>query len=341
VIVAILNYNGKKYLKECIESLKAQTYKKTDVMVIDNGSQDGSVDFLRENFPWVRVIAFKKNYGYAKAYNMVIASLKNYEFIVLLNMDTKVDKEWLAKLVDAIVSDDSVAACGSKVLFMDRPNIVNHAGGKFTFTGGYDIGFLRHLREVESVKGYTGWVNGCAMMVRRSIFLKVGGFDEDFVAYAEELDLCWRFWLSGYKILHVPNSIVYHKFGAVWNPKWSFLNVFLSQRNRLLSVIKNFETRNLVKALSIYPLYDYVRIVMFTRAHPSDAATFTKAIFFSYFWILKHLRLTISKRRIIQNRRKVSDDYLKKRGLLSSLSEGFLEFRKTIHEKLEYKYRNS
>jgi GT2 family glycosyltransferase len=214
--VLVLNFNGKHHLIDCLSSLNDQTYDCYEVYLIDNGSSDGSIEFVEKHFPWVKIMAFEKNFGFAKAYNRAINEC-GAELIALLNNDTRVNRRWLQELVKVMSRDESTIIVGSKLLLYDSPQLLNHAGAKIaSIGGGFDVGLYEKDSVEYSVEKPVGAVCGAAMLFRKELFKRIGAFDEDFFAYFEDIDLCWRSWLDGYKVLYVPTSIAQHKFGGFW-----------------------------------------------------------------------------------------------------------------------------
>jgi GT2 family glycosyltransferase len=330
VSVLVINYNGKHYLRECFESLKNQTYSDYDMYIVDNGSTDGSARYVNEHFPWVRVIAFKENLGFARAYNEAIKSIDT-DLVGLLNNDTRVDGRWLQELVNVMLEDKLVAAVGSKILLYDNPQLLNHAGARITpIGGGFDIGLYQKDCKTHDAKKEVGAVCGAAMLVRKNLFVKIGGFDEDFFAYFEDLDLCWRAWLYGFKILYIPTSVVYHKLGGSWG-RSSATKVFLGERNRLLSMIKNLESVNLVKALFLSIPYNAIRIILYTRKVVPNRVF---SIFKADLWVLRKIGRIMRKRKSILENRSVHDKKLFELGIVASTGECIREFlRLNLHRE--------
>jgi len=296
-----------------------------DVYVIDNGSRDGSVEFVRGEFPWVRVIAFDRNYGFAEAYDRAIKMLE-YDFVALLNNDVAVDCEWLEKLLEEILKDQSIAACGSKILLYGDRSRLNHAGGRFTLIGaGYDLGLYEKDSEGYDRGGYVGCVCGAAMIVRRDAFTSIGGFDRDFFAYFEDVDFCWRAWLYGFKVVYVPSSRVYHKFGGSWGSVYGGYRVYLGERNRLLTIFKNFEAARLLRAMVLSIPYVSVRFVGALRRRRVDNVS---ALLKAYLWLLLNLRKVLVKRYVVQSRREISNKSLEQLGFIATFAEAFREFRR-------------
>jgi len=325
VAVAVLNFNGKHYLKDCLASLAQQSYGNYSVYVIDNGSTDASVDFVKKEFPWVRIIAFDRNYGFAEAYNRAIEMLQ-FDFVALLNNDVAVDSGWLEKLVEEILKDENIAACGSKILLYRDRGRLNHAGGKFTLIGGgYDMGLCEKDSEEYNRGGYVGCVCGAAMLVRRDAFIRLGGFDRDFFAYFEDTDFCWRAWLYGFRVVYVPSSIVYHKFGGSWGSVYGGYRVYLGERNRLLTVFKNFEAIRLLRAMILSAFFVSVRLVGAVRRGRVDNVS---AVLKADLWLPLNLRKVLVKRALVQGRKKVSNATLERLGFIAGLMEAFREFRR-------------
>ena len=322
VAVLVINYNGKHYLRECLESLKNQTYKDYDVYVVDNGSVDISVEYVKGHFPWVKIIAFRENLGFAKAYNEAIKKV-DADLVALLNNDTRVDRKWLQELVNAILEDGLIAAVGSKILLYDNPQLLNHAGAKITpIGGGFDIGLYRQDASEYNIKKPVGAVCGAAMLVKKDVFLEMGGFDDDFFAYFEDTDFCWRAWLYGYKVIYVPTSVVYHKFGGSWGHS-SPEKVFLGEKNRLSSMIKNAEWINLISGLFLTIFFNIIRIMFYSR---NRAQNMVLSIIRADLWILKNIRKIMNKR-ILQKKRVVKRDHtLFELGIIASVRESIREF---------------
>jgi len=332
VAVAVLNYNGKHHLKRCFETLMKQSYTNYDVYMIDNGSSDGSIDYVRENFPWVKILALKRNYGFAEAYNKAVKILDNYEYIAFLNNDVEVDENWLLELIKTFLNDKNknIVAVGSKILLYDQRNVINHAGGKITIIGaGIDIGLFEEDKNITSSPIETGFTCGGAMCVRRDLFLKLGGFDPDYFIFFEDVDFCWRAWLLGYKVLHVPTSIVYHKYGGTVGRRLSFERLRLTQRNRLMTMLKNVEISMLWEAILISFLYDFFRMIDFLKCKRLKEVFIISS---AYWWIIKNIRKILKKRKIVQRQRVISTKYLCARGLIASLSEGLIEYKKARKE---------
>lgn len=335
VSICILNYNGKHYLEACINSIYDIDYPKDrfEIVVVDNASSDGSVEFLKNKFPSVRIFEFSENLGFSGGYNRAINQINN-EYIVLLNVDTKVTKNWLSELVKPANQKD-IAACGSKMLFYDHPDLINHAGGQITIAGfGYDIDFGKKDECKINNPKYISTACGGAMLIKKSIFKEVGEFDSAYFMYFEDVDLCWRFWLYGYKILYTPSSIVLHKYSGVMGSE-SPQKIYLTQRNHFFNIIKNFELHNVFLALIISLGSDLFKIVVFCKK-----MCFVNIIFLlkGNLDFLKALPIMIKKRKEIQSRRRLKDRELISNGIIAPLFRSYKEYQKLRNLKIE-KYR--
>lgn len=324
IAVLILNYNGKVHLGVCLSSVLDQIEPNDEVYLVDNGSIDGSVQYVEEQYPEVKVIKFETNLGFALAYNKAVA-LVPQEIVLFLNNDVEVDRDWLAQLRMALQrSPGGIAICGSKILLYDNRHIVNHAGGVLTVIGGgIDLDFMKNDEETAREAQFAGCVSGASMIVSRQVFLALGGFDPDFFAYFEDVDLCWRAWLAGYMVQFIPSSRVYHKLSSTMGPHLTPERIFLGQKNRLQAMVKNLELWNALVGLFASGIYTTIRL---TRLLCVGKHTAALAILRGDWWFLLHLRSIITKRAQIQQGRKISDDFLLERGLMVRLVHGVKEF---------------
>lgn len=241
----ILNWNGKQYLENFLPSVLASTYPNFEVVVADNGSTDNSLLFLEKNYPQIRIIAFRENSGFAKGYN---DALKKVEAVYygILNSDVEVSPGWLEPLVSLLESDKLNAACQPKLLSYANKLILEYAGGAGGWLDnfGYPFAKGRIFDVCEEDKGQYDstenvfWVTGAAMLIRSSVFHEMRGFDEYFFAHQEEIDMCWRMQLAGYKLFACPTSVVFHVGGGTL-PRGNTLKTYLNFRNNQIMLFKN------------------------------------------------------------------------------------------------------
>ncbi|MCP9612534.1 glycosyltransferase family 2 protein [Coprobacter tertius] len=270
VAVVILNWNGLKLMSEYLPSVYRNTPSEmADVVVADNGSDDGSVQWVRQHFPQVRIIAFDRNYGYAEGYNRALSMLDE-EYVVLLNSDVETPENWLEPMVAFMDKHSDIAACQPKLHAVRNKNYFEYAGaaGGYIDRLGYPFCRGRIFDTVEEDNGQYDtvtdifWATGACLFIRREIYIEAGGLDPFFFAHMEEIDLCWRIHLLGKRIVTVPDSIVYHLGGATLdtsNPRKTYLNF----RNNLLMLHKNLPVKEGRKLLFTRRLWDTAAMLMF------------------------------------------------------------------------------
>jgi len=246
ISVIITNYNGKRYLDRCLSSLSVQTMQDFEVIVVDNGSSDGSVDYLESQFPEVRIVKNEKNLGFAGGVNSGIEVAKG-DYILTLNNDTQADKDFVKNLTEAMESDGEVGMCASKMLFCNGS--VNSAGLCFSRSGAvWDRGMSEpDFGQYDKVEDVFGPCAGAALY-RRSMLDEIGLFDEDFFMYMEDVDLAFRARLAGWRCLYVPDAKVYHVHGGTAG-FGSDLSVYYGNRNVLWYVVKDFPAKILITSL--------------------------------------------------------------------------------------------
>lgn len=260
VSVVILNWNGRRYLDDCLTSLEAQNYPGFEVILVDNGSTDGSVEWVAGRFPQVQVIRNETNVGFAAGNNQAIRA-SQAEFVVTLNNDTRVEPGWLAALVAAAEEDPAVGMCASKMLFAGRPGIINSTGINLDPVGiAWDRrgGELDDGQETEPTEVF-GPCAGAALY-RRAMLDQIGLFDERFFAYMGDVDLAWRARLAGWCCLYVPRARVYHVHSATAREGSPFKNRLLG-RNKIWTIAKNYPTARLALYLPLIMLYDLAAVL--------------------------------------------------------------------------------
>jgi len=246
--VIVVNYNGKQYLKRCLDALLCQTYPNVEVILVDNGSGDGSVDFVRAIYPSVKVIENGSNLGFAPANNVGIRAARG-ELIATLNNDTGAAPEWLEALASEMISDDSVGMCASRMLRMDDPTIIDSTGICISRSGAcWDRGaFEKDEGQYDTPAEVFGPCAGAALY-RKAMLDEVGLFDEDFVSYMEDTDLAFRGRLAGWKCRYVPEAVVYHVHGGTAGYVSDY-TVYYGNRNIVWYALKDFPPGLLLTSL--------------------------------------------------------------------------------------------
>jgi hypothetical protein len=243
--VVVVTYNGRRYLEGCLSALQRVTERDTELIVVDNGSTDGSADWVARHVPGVRLIRNHENRGFAAACNQG-ADLAAGDVLVFLNQDTRVEPGWLAALVEPLYGGDEVGLTTSRVLLMSRPNRLHLCGQELHYAGlVFGRGYLDRV-EHHAAPALVGAVSGASFAVRRQLWDTLGGFDERFYMYYEETDLSWRAALAGYHCQYVPGSVLYHDYHA---EQPSASRLYHSFRNRQIMLLKNWRWRTLLLLL--------------------------------------------------------------------------------------------
>lgn len=303
ISVVIANFNGKRFLEACLSSLEKQTFQDFEVILVDNSSSDGSVEYVQETFPKVRLITLRKNLGFCGGNNVGIGEAKG-EYVALLNNDAEAHPQWLENLKTALDAHTDVGFCASKMLRRDQPDIIDAAGGIFYACG---VGDQRgHLEKENGRFGETEYVfSACAgaAMYRKAMLDEIGMFDDRFFAHGEEVDLSFRAQLRGYKCLFVPDAVVYHAGGGTMKHD-SDERRYLWHRNRFYVLVKNMPCDLLVKNLFPILAYSMLRDVAWILKGKVRLVLRVKID------SLKGLGPMLQKRREIQKARRVSSQYL-------------------------------
>jgi len=315
VSIVVLNFNGKKYLPNCLSSISRLSYKNLEVIFVDNGSTDGSVEYVSKNFPRVRIIRNERNLGFAEGNNVGIKNSSG-EIIALISNDVYVDPNWLNEHLKILNSSEKIGVTASKMLMHRSPKMINSAGGMMDIYGfGRDRGFGEMDQgQFEKIEE-TFYSCGGAMVIKAKILKEMGYFDPVYFIFHEDTDLCWRARLMGYKVIYIPSAIVYHEFGGTIR-RLSPLRVFLTERNRLVTLIKNLGLRKLIPALWGYLALELSKMVFFTIIRQ---VRITFSILNALLWNVLNIRNTWKKRQIVQRKRKVDDTTIEKLMVKKSL----------------------
>lgn len=302
--VVILNWNGRRHLERFLCSVVEYTPAGVDVVVADNGSDDGSVEYLRAGFPTVKTVLLDSNYGFAEGYNRALEQVEADVF-VLLNSDVEVTERWLEPLVAILDNNPEVAAVQPKIRsYVDRTKF-EYAGasGGFIDALGYPFCRGRILSHIETDNGQYDtarnifWATGACMAVRAGVFRRLGGFDGAFFAHMEEIDFCWRAQLAGYSVMVEPRSVVYHLGGGTLdaaNPRKTYLNF----RNNLSMMYKNLPKGRLLPVMFVRMVLDGIAAACYLV---TGRVKFFKAVWNAHVDFYRRLKELRSMRRAIQS----------------------------------------
>lgn len=307
--VVILNWNGRRHLERYLPSVVAHTEGDAEVVVADNGSTDDSLQWLRLNYPDVRVIRLDRNYGFAGGYNRALREVES-EYVLLLNSDVEVTVGWWQPLVEVLDTESDVAAVAPKLLADMERTKFEYAGaaGGFIDYLGYPFCRGRILSNVEEDRGQYDnrrdifWASGAAMCCRREVFESLGGFDEDFFAHMEEIDLQWRMQLAGWRIVVEPKSVVYHLGGGTLPA--SSRKIFLNHRNNLAMLFKCASPMQRAVVAVVRPATDMLEaFVNLVTLHPQRAWAIVRAWgeFIAWHGVLSRKRKAVVRTKKVDN----------------------------------------
>ncbi len=311
VSIVIVNYNGKKYLQKCIESILGNNYQDFEIVVSDNNSTDGSVDMIIDifrNLKNLRIVKLDKNYGPSRARNEGVKVAKG-GVICFLDNDTEVDPNFITNALKYFKNDEKIGILQCKLLLLEDKTKIDYAG---EFISG--LGFLVHVAPYGSEdkgqydKNYEILAaKSAGMFIRRDVFDKIGGFDDDYFIFLEETDLGWRSWLAGFKTIFAFDSIVYHHFSTtkkIVDPSFNnYLVRFHGTKNYIMTLYKNL---SFAKMIIILPKHIFLWCglagYLFFKGNFSSSRNILKAI----FWNIKNLGKNHNKRKKIQSERVMS-----------------------------------
>ena len=309
VSIVVLNYNGKQHLKTCLDSLSCTKYPNFEIILVDNASIDGSVEFVKENYSHVKIVRLSKNTYTSGGYMAGVLVAKG-KYVAILNNDIEVDENWLTPLVEALEKFPWVAAADSKYKnFYQRDRFDNSAaaGRWIDYVGN---NYTRGANEVDREQyDKPVYIMGVLTIFKRDKLLEIGGFDLSYIFGYEDIDVAWRLYLAGYKVLYVPKSVIYHKSGASSKAKPAARRpipefFYLIKRNRLISLMKNFNVFNMLRALFISFLEYYLLAWYFFL---TDNKVYGLEIIRALIYPVKNARKIMKKRAMVQSTRKRSD----------------------------------
>lgn len=296
--VVILNWNGTKLLRQFLPSV-VQYSTEAEIYVIDNASTDESVKVVQDEFPCVKIIQNDGNYGYAKGYNIALKQI-NEPYLALVNSDIEVTEKWLNPIIKLFDINPDIAIIQPKLLDYKNKNYFEYAGaaGGYIDKLGYPYCKGRIFDALEEDLGQYDensevfWATGACFFIRNSVFKELKGFDDDFFAHQEEIDLCWRAFNKNYKAMYCHNSVVYHVGGATLNeanPKKTYLNF----RNSLLMLTKNLPKYTLLKVIFMRLILDGLAGIQFIT---QGKITHCLAIIHAHFGFYKRVFKYLAKR---------------------------------------------
>jgi len=329
VTVVIPNWNGERFLDVCLSSLRHQTFRDFETILVDNGSSDGSVAFMEENFPEVRVVRLPENRGFSAAVNAGIRA-SGAEFVVLLNNDTEADPGWLEALVRAAEEHSEAGLFASKLVDYHDRRLLDGAGDAVRRSGlPYRLGHGEIDRGQFEREALVFSACAAAALYRRSVFEDVGLFDEDFFSNCEDWDVGFRAQLAGYRCVYVPGSVVYHVGSASTGGQKSALNTRLGAQNGINVLVKNLPAALIGRALP-FILAGQISRLTITALSPGLLSAYLSGL----VGAVRLLPGMLKKRQEIQKRRTVSDDYVM-RLLRESSQQVAASRRRRIRDRIE------
>lgn len=301
VAVVILNWNGRYFLEKFLPYIFNSSYPNVDFVIGDNASTDDSVRFVQENYPAIRIIQQETNLGFAGGYNETLSEVEA-DYYVLLNSDVEVSPGWIEPVIDFLEGTPDMVAAQPKIRCIHDRKLFEHAGAAGGFLDSYGYPFCRG-RVLDSLEEDLGqyddarevfWATGAALFIRSSVWKEAGGFDPDFFAHMEEIDLCWRLKRMGYKIGVCPESVVYHVGGGTLktsNPQKTYLNF----RNNMVMLQKNLGFWPAVWVIFIRLWLDLFALLKFLgERKPRDAWAISRAHQYFFLNIFKNARKRVS-----------------------------------------------
>jgi len=311
ISVVIPHFNGIKILEACLKSLYKNRFKDFETILIDNGSTDGSQEWVKQNFPQVQLIENNQNKGYAGGCNQGIR-ISKCPLVLLLNNDTEMPQNFLEELYESIKTDQTIAAVQPKIL-----SIQNHSRFDYSGAAGGELDIFGYpfargrifdrveedLKQYDDFEQQVFWTSGCALLLRKDVVDKIGYLDEDFFAHQEEIDWNWRAQLAGYKNIVTTNTYIFHYSGYTLQSR-NEMKMYLNHRNNLIMMIKNFSAASLIFLFPVRILMELTTILM-------DAILWggkrSKAVAKALYYIVFHPGVLYRKHRDVKRIRKKTD----------------------------------
>lgn len=322
VSIVVLNYNGARFLADCFNSLRRVTYPNFEIIMADNASSDASVEFVRKNYPEVRIVENGGNIGFAAGNNRGAEGAAG-KYLFFLNNDTKVDPRFLELLVEAAEKDEKAAILACKILTFEGKE---EADIDYV-SDGKNVGCTGRSSDIYGWQGWEGTVffaEGSSLFIRKDVFDSLGGFDEKHFIFLEDLDLAWRAQLLGYKVEAVPQAVIYHFAGGTVTGGRGRKKVFVSnirrrylgEKNQLRNLLKNYSAMTLLTILPRYALLDIAEMGYLILT--GKFSVLWNAYIKAHLWNVFNISDTLENRRKIQSMRLVSDSFIQKNMLKKS-----------------------
>lgn len=304
--IIIVSWNALHHLKTFLPGVVETNYPDYEIILADNASSDGSADWVRKNYPTIKIATFDDNYGYCGGNNRAVPHAEG-EILLFLNNDVEVEPDWLSPLAEVFENSPRVAAVQPKIRSYQEPEYFEYAGGAGGYLDKYGFPFCRG-RIFDTAEKDIGqyndaapilWASGAAFAIRKKHFEECGGFDEDFEFHMEEIDLCWQLWNRGYEVHYCPDSIVYHLGGGSL-PTNSPRKLYYNYRNNLKLLWKNYSERSLAIRFPVRILLDFIAAIRIFWIS-GFRGFYSIVLGHMHFW--KSLGITHKKRTDLQNRR--------------------------------------
>jgi GT2 family glycosyltransferase len=316
VSIIVVNWNGQRFLSDCLGSLSRQTYANREIILVDNGSADSSVRYVKEKFPAVKIVALRENTGFTGG-NAQGLKAADGDFVALVNNDTQAEDQWLENLIQPMLENSTVGICASKLLF-EAGRTINSAGDGLTTAA---VGLNRGLGKEGALFKHPEFVFGAcgaAVLYRRRMLDEIGFLDDDFFLYDEDTDLNFRAQLAGWKCAYVPNAIVYHKSNAT-SGRLSDLHVYYHSRNLEFVWMKNMPSALMLRLAHHKIIQELGSFCYLCLRHGK-----WRAFFRAKRDALSMFALMWEKRKQIQTKRRVPNRYVRQT-LTSMFTLGFLK----------------
>lgn len=308
ISIVTINFNGKKWLKDYVNTLKKQTYGNFEVIFVDNGSNDGSVEYIEKNYPGAIIIKNKKNYAISKGNNIGVRRAKG-DYILLLNNDIKAGKTYLSDFVEGFTKIPQASILQSKIVFMNDPEYLDSCGSFWA-----DTGFIYHYGNQKKadlpqynkpIRFFS--VKSASMLIKKEVIDKIGMYDDLYWGYYEETDHCHRAWIAGFETWYWPKAVIEHARGGT---TLSFENSFLqfhNFKNKISSFLVNFQVWYQIYLLPLFLILNiFISIGWLLNGKGSNALSLYRAI----GWNISHVKHTLKRRRLVQSSRVLTDSQI-------------------------------